>query len=163
MTANTGEPETERLGRIPADTLSNRITLARKLDGVSIKEAVQQVYERTGVKLTESSWANWESGMRPQRETDVIQAIAEGLDVDQHWLMFGGALAGARGREVRRVTKRPTSDTLHYPTSAVRPSSARTRSTGPKSRGDSTTPRVGRPVVVDHALSGIGNRLPHVA
>lgn len=159
MTANTGELDERRPGRIPADTLSNRITLARKLDGVTIKEAVQQVLARTGVKLSESSWANWETGMRPQRETDVIQAIAEGLDVDQHWLMFGGELAGPRGREIKRVTKRPTSDTVWNPTSAVRSSSTRPRAGRPNRRGDSTSPGIVRPVVIDHSLSGIGNRV----
>src|SRR5262249_5653544 len=88
MTTNTGEPETvaptiQRRGRVPADTFSNRLTLARKLEGLTIERAVAQIYEVTGVKLGESSWANWEQGMRPHREIDVIQAIAWGLDVDE--------------------------------------------------------------------------------
>lgn len=158
MTANTGEAAgttPARQGRIPADTLSNRITLARKLDGVTIKQAVKQVYDRTGIKLSESSWANWEGGMRPQRETDVIQAIAEGLDVDESWLMFGGPLAGPRGRETRGLTKRPTSDTVWYPTSAVRSSTRRPMGGRPNNRVDAARPEVRRPVVIDTAVGDV--------
>jgi len=155
--------EPARQGRIPADTLSNRITLARKLDGVTIKEAVAKVYAVTGVKLSESSWANWETGMRPQRETDVIQAISEGLDVDRQWLMFGGPLAGPKGREVRPVTKRPVNDTFRYSTSSVRPTSMRPRQGRPNGRGDTTAPPIGRPVVIDHSTSSSAARPTNAA
>lgn len=120
MTANTGEPATTTTpatprGRIPADTLSNRLTLARKLDGLSVKEAVEVVYQRTGVRLSESSWSNWEAGRRPRGETDIIGFIAQALDVDFTWLLLGGPLTGPRGP---RVAKRPGVDSL---TSSRRP------------------------------------------
>lgn len=120
MTANTGEPATTTApatprGRVPADTLSNRLTLARKLDGLSVKEAVEVVYRRTGVRLSESSWSNWEAGRRPRGETDVIGFIAQALDVDFNWLLLGGPLSGPRGP---RVAKRPGVDSL---TSSRRP------------------------------------------
>jgi transcriptional regulator with XRE-family HTH domain len=113
MTANPGEPTTEapttRRGRIPADTLSNRLVLARRLAGLTIDQAA----EAAGVKS--SSWANWESGRRPQREVDVIGAIAEALDVDFNWLLLGGQLEGSRGRPA----KRSETDTHYYPSSPL--------------------------------------------
>ena len=95
-------PDTPR-GRVPADTLSNRLTLARKLDGLSIKEAVEVVYRRTGVRLSESTWATWENGRRPRGETDVIGFIAAALDVDFNWLLLGGPLTGPRGPQVAKI------------------------------------------------------------
>lgn len=104
-TANTGEPgttapNTPRRGRVPADVLANRLLLARKLAGLTIDDAAE------AAGLNPSSWANWEKGMRPQRELDVLGAIAEALDVDFNWLAFGGALESPVGRPVgKRVPK----------------------------------------------------------
>jgi len=96
----TAQPAANGRGRIPADTLSNRIVLARRLAGMTIEEAA----EATG--LSQSSWANWENGMRPQRETDVIQTIADVLDIDREWLMLGGPLTPARGKPTKRTARR---------------------------------------------------------
>lgn len=161
MTANTGEPNTEapaatRRGRVPADTFSNRLTLARKLEGLSIKEAVAQVNERTGTRFTESSWSNWEAGMRPRNEADVMQAVAWGLDVDEEWLFWGGPLEGPKGRPVRPVTKRSGTDTLQYSPKPTRPMSRRPTNTRPAGRGDTVRPVRGRPVVIGNVLPATG-------
>lgn len=81
--------------------------LARKLDGLTIDQAAQAA----GVKP--SSWANWEAGRRPQRETDILGMIADALDIDLEWLTYGGRLTSALGRP----TGRSGSDTDWYPTS----------------------------------------------
>ena len=47
-----------RVGRIPADTFSNRLVLARRLAGMTIEEASE------AAGLSKSSWANWENGRR---------------------------------------------------------------------------------------------------
>jgi transcriptional regulator with XRE-family HTH domain len=129
-------------GRVPADTLSNRLMLARKLAGFTIDQAA----EAAGVKP--SSLANWEQGMRPQRETDVVAAIAEAYDVDYHWLLLGGPLVPARGKPTKRVADRneradaetatlldlavtPSSGSEKYPHRAGRPADTR-----PKVRTD---------------------------
>lgn len=109
MTANPGEePQTSALptrGRIPSDTLSNRLVLARRLAGMTIDQAA----EAAGV--TPSSWANWENGRRPHQEIDVLGAIADALDINLEWLVFGGPLIPAIGRPVKRLTKRVGVDT----------------------------------------------------
>jgi transcriptional regulator with XRE-family HTH domain len=85
-----------RVGRIPADTFSNRLVLARRLAGMTIEEAAE------AANLSKSSWANWENGRRPQGQVDVCQAIASALDVDFNWLLLGGALESSRGRPTKR-------------------------------------------------------------
>jgi len=102
---------------------------------------IDQAAEAAGVKP--SSWANWEAGRRPQRETDVIGAIADALDIDFNWLLFGGQLLSARGRP----TNRPNPVTGWYPnlTDQSRVDSARSSNHRPKGRtdprGPSNTPR----------------------
>jgi transcriptional regulator with XRE-family HTH domain len=101
MTANHGEagnslPQYE--GRVPTDSFSNRLVLARRLAGVTIEQAAEVA------GLSKSSWANWENGRRPQDRLEVCRAIADTLDVDYHWLVFGGALLPARGRPTKRRT-----------------------------------------------------------
>jgi transcriptional regulator with XRE-family HTH domain len=78
--------------------------LARKLAGMTIDQAAVAA----GVKP--SSWANWEAGRRPQRETDILGMIADALDIDEHWLTYGGKLTSAMGRP----TGRSESDTDGY-------------------------------------------------
>lgn len=139
----------EYRGRVPADTLSNRLVLARRLAGFTIDQAA----EAAGVKP--SSLANWEQGMRPQREADVLEAIAVAYDVDLMWLMYGGPLTPARGKPTKRTARSdeaaeaetarlpeldlsPTSGSEKYPSRAGRPGS-----THPKGRVDpsrSTSP-----------------------
>jgi transcriptional regulator with XRE-family HTH domain len=146
MTANQGErdaastaPDAPRRGRVPADTLSNRLLLARRLAGMSIEEAA------AAAGLKPSSWSNWENGMRPQGEVEVVQAIADALDIDEGWLLFGGPLEGPRGR---RVTRRPSADTLQYSPLPVRPTSVRPRPGRPVNRGDTHAPVLHRPSVI---------------
>jgi len=115
MTATAGEPhdaanvvpqtqETtgRRRGRRPADTFAVRLILARHLEGVSIKEAA----ERTGLHY--ATWSTWERGRRPADILDVAQRIADALDIDEEWLLFGGPLEGPRGRRVRPSSDRST-------------------------------------------------------
>lgn len=97
---------------------------------------IDQAADAAGV--TSSSWANWEAGRRPQRETDVIGAIADALDIDYHWLLFGGPLLGARGRPTKRAMG-DTRDYHHSPFAQVAPPSRRS-AIGPKGRGDSRGP-----------------------
>jgi transcriptional regulator with XRE-family HTH domain len=136
MTANPGEPQTSApptpRGRIPSDTLSNRLVLARRLAGMTIDQAAAAA----GVKS--SSWANWEAGRRPQRETDVIGAIADALDIDFNWLLLGGPLLGPRGKP----TERPGGTTRrYYPSPLVQPApTVRPGKTGPKTRRDPQRP-----------------------
>lgn len=92
------------VGRIPADTLSNRLTLARKLAGLSIRDAADLCGFGRG------AWTNWEKGARPLDLLEITGVIAEKLDVDLDWLRFGGPLASSRG-----VPVRPASDTVRYP------------------------------------------------
>jgi transcriptional regulator with XRE-family HTH domain len=101
-------------GRIPADTFSNRLLLARKLAGMTIREAAAQ----TG--LNYGSWSNWENGKRPLDILDVCRKIADGLDVDFNWLLLGGQLAGPHG-----MPTRPGRDTVRYRRVTDRPMSVR--------------------------------------
>jgi len=158
-----GEPgerelaEVNRRGRIPADTLPNRLMLARKLAGVSIREAADLC------GLGRGAWTKWENGARPLDLLEITAVIAERLDVDLEWLRFGGALEGPRGREVVRMTKRIVNDTLRYSTSSVRPMSTRPRQGRPFGRGDTTAPPIGRPVIVDHSPTGNRARPANIA
>jgi transcriptional regulator with XRE-family HTH domain len=143
MTANMGEPQTsatERApdtpGRIPADTFSNRLLLARALAGhLSIREAC----ERTG--LNRGNWQGWERGQRPRDQVEVSQIIADALDVDFNWLLLGGPLAGAQGPRV--LPKRPGSFRVTYLRGTERPIGNR-----PKVREDPArpiSPQIGQP------------------
>jgi transcriptional regulator with XRE-family HTH domain len=84
-------------GDIPSDTFAARLLLARHHAGrLSQREAA----EKCG--LNYASWSNWEEGRRPRDLLDVVQQIAEALDIDRTWLLFGGPLLPARGRPVRK-------------------------------------------------------------
>ena len=110
MTASTGEPGSITSaapspppgpGDIPADTFGARLVLARYHAG---RLSIEKAAERCG--LNSEGWRRWEDGSKPRGEVAVIQAIAEGLDINMHWLMFGGPLLPARGR--------PTQATVQY-------------------------------------------------
>jgi len=146
----------QRRGRIPADTLPNRLMLARKLAGVSIREAADLC------GLGRGAWTKWENGARPLDLLEITAIIAEKLDVDLEWLRFGGALEGPRGREVRSLTKRPVNDTFRYSTSSNRPTSTRPRGGRPNGRGDTKAPPIGRPEVIDHSVSSSAARPTNV-
>lgn len=109
MTSPREERERElaapRVGRVPADTLSNRLMLARKLAGLSIRDAADLCGYGRG------AWTNWERGARPLDLLDITGVIAEKLDIDINWLRFGGPLVPAQGRS----TRRSESDTVRYP------------------------------------------------
>src|SRR5688572_18870724 len=99
-------------GRIPADTFSVRLVLARHLAGrLSIERAAAMC------GLNPGNWAHWEDGRRPRDLVDVAQAIAEGLDVDFNWILLGGPLAGPRGVPTKRLRR----DNDGYVTVPVRP------------------------------------------
>lgn len=149
--------DASRQGRIPADTFAVRLLLSRHLAGLSIKDAAH------ASGLNDATWATWESGRRPRDLVDVCQRVARGLDIDFNWLLLGGPLAGPRGRETQGLTNRPTSDTFWNPPSSVRSSSRRPSAGRPNNRGDSSRPKVGRPVVIDHSMGVIADRLGDVA
>jgi transcriptional regulator with XRE-family HTH domain len=118
MTANLPDPEVRhtapaaKIGRRPADTFANRLLLTRSLAGhLSIREAT----DLTG--LNREAWRDWERGRRPRDILDVCRRIADALDIDHDWLLFGGALAGPRGLP----TKRAADNTHGYPQRHVRP------------------------------------------
>jgi transcriptional regulator with XRE-family HTH domain len=117
----------EPKGRIPADTLANRLMLARALAGhISIREAADVC------GLGRGAWTNWERGSRPVDILEIVPIIAEKLDVDEQWLMWGGPLEGPRGRV---IAKRPGSVRVAYLARTVRPTSDR-----PKVRTDQQRP-----------------------
>lgn len=117
----------ERRGRVPADTLAVRLMLARTLAGhLSIREAADLCGVGRG------AWTKWERGTRPSDPLETLPLIAEKLDVDEHWLMWGGPLEGPHGRV---VTKRPGTVRRPYIGAATRPTLDR-----PKVREDPARP-----------------------
>lgn len=144
---------------MPADTFAVRLVLVRHHAG---RLSIEKAAELCG--LNSGNWANWEGGRQPRDRFEVAGVIADALGIDFNWLLQGGPLESPKGRLVkRRVTKRPTSDTVWNPTSSVRPSSKGPRAGRPNNRSDLTAPRIRRPVVVDGSLSGIVDRLGDVA
>jgi transcriptional regulator with XRE-family HTH domain len=92
-------PGTEA-GSIPGDTFSARLVLVRHFAG---RLSIEQAARRCG--LNAGNWAHWEDGRRPRDQVQVAQAIAEALDINLSWLIFGGALAGARGMPTKRTAE----------------------------------------------------------
>jgi transcriptional regulator with XRE-family HTH domain len=91
----------ERRGRVPVDSLANRLMLARALAGhLSIREAADLC------GLGRGAWTKWERGTRPTDLLEIVPIIAEKLDVDEAWLLRGGPLESATRRPVRRNTRR---------------------------------------------------------
>lgn len=125
--------------RIPADSFSNRLLLARRLAGMTIDQAA------SACGLNKSSWANWENGKRPHGQVELCGVISEVLDVDFNWLLLGGPLAPASSRPTKRSEPntdwypefRPgaTAGYGPYPASSNRPSDLR-----PNGRHDRTRP-----------------------
>lgn len=127
--------ETSTRGAIPADTLAARLLLARHHAGrLSQREAA----DKCG--LSYASWSNWEEGRLPRDVLDVVQRVADALDINRDWLLFGGPLLPARGKS----TKRPPGATRRYPPRTVRSTAAGL---------------VGRPVTGSPALSVRRTRL----
>ena len=122
------------IGDIPTDTLAVRLILARHHAG---KLSQREAAEKCGVNY--GSWSNWEDGRKPRDLLDVVRKVADGLQINYEWLLFGGPLTSARGVP---VPKRPVEDTGRYrPVSAgasrppVRPTTGR-----PKVRTDPGRP-----------------------
>lgn len=95
MTASPGDDRESipphRRGRIPPDTFANRLILSRALaEHISIREAA----ERTG--LDRGAWQGWERGRTPRDVLHVAHCVAIGLDIDEEWLLRGGALRPSR-------------------------------------------------------------------
>jgi hypothetical protein len=114
MTANTGERDDrdsvreypEGPGDIPADTWAFRLVASRYHAG---RLSIEKAAIRCG--LNPANWVRWEAGAKPRDpdQLEVSQAIAEGLDMNLKWLLFGGPLLSARGRPVKRTGRvRPT-------------------------------------------------------
>src|SRR5688500_6015770 len=138
MTANQGEPDIQaealqtRAGRRPADTFSNRLLLARALAGhLSIREAA----EVTG--LNREAWRDWERGRRPRDILDVCRRIADSMEIDHDWLLFGGPLAGPRGVPTERRKPLPRA----YPQVTRRPRPGRPKNRPTPDRGNTRPPR----------------------
>lgn len=136
MTTGTGESreranaaESEEVHYdIPADTFALRLVVVRHHAGrLSIEQAAREC------GLVPENWRRWEDGARPRDRIEVSQMISERLRIDLNWLMFGGPLAGPRGRRV--VAKRPGDVTGGYPQTSVRPTANR-----PKVRTDRDRP-----------------------
>lgn len=114
MTHSTGEGDERELvvdaesttrGAIPADTFAARLMLARMHAGhLSIREAADQC------GIGRGAWTNWERGARPADILEVSRRIADALDINYNWLLFGGRLTGPRGVP----TRRPSGDTARY-------------------------------------------------
>lgn len=87
--------------RVPQDTFAHRVMLARSEAGnLTIDEAAK----RCG--LGAQNWSNWEKGRIPRDILDVAEAIAEGLGIDEEWLLRGGPLTRPerRQRVIRGLT-----------------------------------------------------------
>jgi transcriptional regulator with XRE-family HTH domain len=85
---NGEEREGRVLRKIPGDTFAHRLMLARSEAG---HLSIQQAATRCGLK--HQSWSNWERGMEPRGDkVEIASLIADGLDTDREWLLFGGAL-----------------------------------------------------------------------
>jgi transcriptional regulator with XRE-family HTH domain len=88
---------------VPADSLANRLILIRRELNLSQRDAAQ----RCGVGF--GSWQSWENGSAPRNALRDLVWVAERLDVDRDWLMFGGPLRPDDGLELPRV------DSNHQP------------------------------------------------
>lgn len=89
-------------GSIPVDSFGNRLMLARAHAGhISIREAADQC------GIGRGAWTNWEKGARPVDIIEVAAVVADKLDVDREWLLFGGPLGEVEPRPLRRLF-RPT-------------------------------------------------------
>src|SRR5262245_11706143 len=91
------EREGRVVARIPADSFGHRLMLSRSHAGnLTIEDAAK----RCG--FSRQAWTNWERGARPRDLLDVVDQVAEHLQIDHDWLLYGGPLAPApRPRRVR--------------------------------------------------------------
>lgn len=68
---------------IPEDSFGTRLIQVRKRLGMTQAEIAQ------ACDLDDGSWSNWENGSRPRGMDEVVRKIAENLNVDRDWLMWG--------------------------------------------------------------------------
>jgi hypothetical protein len=95
--------------------------------------------------LNAGTWHHWENGKIPRNQLDVAQAISDGLGMDFHWLLLGGALLPARGRPTRKA--RGITD--GYPRVPVYPTRRNPIGGAGGARYPSTKQAVRRPRVID--------------
>lgn len=89
-------------GDIPADSFAARLMLARMHAGhLSIRDAAERC------SLGRGAWTNWEKGALPGDIIGVATVIADKLDIDRDWLLFGGALSEDRQRVGSRGSADP--------------------------------------------------------
>lgn len=92
-------------GAIPADSFAARLMLARMHAGhLSIRDAAEKC------ALGRGAWTNWEKGALPGDIIGVATVIADKLDVDRDWLLFGGSLSAERQRVTGRASADPNQD-----------------------------------------------------
>ena len=89
----------------PIDDLATRLVLIRRLRGMSIVEASAACLRPDGRPLNRGLWWSWECGAMPPLKTrgETLDAIAQGLGVDRHWLEHGGPLARPKAAASRRA------------------------------------------------------------
>jgi|SRR5882757_7944920 len=121
MDNETREGRTIR--RIPQDTFGHRLLLARAEAGNLTLDVAA-----TRCGLNPQNWSNWEKGKTPRDQVEVAEVVAEGLNIDRDWLLYGGPLAprvrkGIVSMGYRSRPKRPT----HPPTDSTRPGGRRPR------------------------------------
>jgi transcriptional regulator with XRE-family HTH domain len=71
----------------PTDTFSARLFLTRREKKMSVEVAARTV----GVST--ATWSYWERGGTPRDMGQQVRRIADALEVDRDWLMWGGPLA----------------------------------------------------------------------
>lgn len=71
---------------VPVDNLANRLVLVRRAMNLSQREAAAAC----GVGF--GSWQSWENGSAPRNALRDLVRVAQALNVDREWLMFGGPL-----------------------------------------------------------------------
>lgn len=87
VTVTDMSTQTEHPAWRPTDSLAHRLVLLRHELGLSQREAAI----RTGVSF--GVWQGMESGRATRGVDRAVAAIADTLDVDRNWLMWGGPLA----------------------------------------------------------------------
>jgi transcriptional regulator with XRE-family HTH domain len=105
MMVPMNEEQDDREGRvvaaIPADTFGHRLMLVRAhLGHMTVKDAA----EKAGVNY--GSWSKWERGSSPRDLLEVVDAIADGLNIDREWLLRGGQLSRPKPRRLRATSVR---------------------------------------------------------
>jgi transcriptional regulator with XRE-family HTH domain len=73
-------------GEAPEMNFAARLLLARKLAGLTVREAAM----RSGMHY--ATWSTWERGALPSHMQLVVAKIAGALNCDRDWLMWGGPL-----------------------------------------------------------------------